>query len=75
MEDMDPNETADPEAPAFWTVKPDKVTKVLWQNIVDDYLIAQDKEPEDVEFNVVFVKDCLRFLKKYDERWRGIQRE
>ena len=43
---MDPNETADPDAPEFWNIRSDKFTKGKWQNIVDDYMVAFDKEPE-----------------------------
>ena len=72
---MDPNETADPDAPDLWTVKPDRLTKYKWQLIMDDYLVAFDKEPEQVEFSVDLVKECLRFLKKHDERWKGTKLE
>ena len=55
--EMDPNETADPEAPEFWTTRPDKLTKIKWQSIVDDWMVAFDKEPEEVEFSIDLVKD------------------
>ena len=38
-------------------------------------MVAFDKEPEEVEFNADLVKDCLRFLKKYDVRWTGFKKE
>ena len=59
------------DAPEFWTVKPDRMTKLKWQQAMDDYLVAFDKEPEQVEFSIDVVKDCLRFLKKHDGRWKG----
>ena len=46
----------DPNAPAFWTLKPDRVTKIQWQEAVSDYLTGYDKEPEELKHSVELVK-------------------
>ena len=65
----------DPNAPAFWTEKPDRVTRIKWQEAIVDYLTAHRKEQEQVEFGIDLVKDCLPYLKTHDDRWRGIQKD
>ena len=69
------DDTADPEAPEFWSQRLDKIMKRKWKQAIDDYLIAYDKEPEQVEFNIGLVKECLRFLKKHDSRWKGFNKD
>ena len=39
-------DSQDQDVPHFWTVKPDRATKVRWQEAVVDYLICFDMEPE-----------------------------
>jgi len=42
---------------------------------MDDYLVAFDKEPEQVEFSIEVVKECIRFLKKHDIRGKGFNKD
>ena len=69
------DDTADPDAPEFWSIKPDRMTKLKWQQAMDDCLIDFDKEPDQVEFSIELVKECIRFLKKYDIRQNGLNKD
>ena len=64
----------DPDAPDWWTARPDENTKNRWKMAVDDYLIAEDAEPEDVEHDMDMAKDCIKWAKKYDSRWKGFNK-
>ena len=42
---------------------------------MDYYLIAFGNDPNQVEFSIELVKECIRFLKKHDIRWRGFKKD
>ena len=46
----------DPNAPDWWSKKPDMETKLAWQEAVPDFLIAMDEEPENLLFGIDLVK-------------------
>ena len=68
-------DSTDPDAQDWWTQKPDPDTKKRWQMAVPDYLILNEKEPEEVKHTIEMTKECIKFAKKYDERWRGFNPE
>ena len=64
---------ADLNVPSFWTIRPDKVTKIKWQEAISDYLIANALGPDEVEFSIELVKDCLQYAETHDQRWSGMK--
>ena len=72
MSETSSDNEADPNVPAFWTDRPDKVTKVKWQEALSDYLISNALGPDMVEFSIELVKECLPFAANHDQRWKDM---
>lgn len=69
---MAKNAQGDPPAGAeWWNSKPDRETKELWQDAVEDYLEQQDTDAENVEFSLELVKKMIPSIKVRDPRWKN----
>ena len=60
-----------PERAEWWNSKPDRETKELWQDAVEDYLEQQDTDAENVEFSLELVKKMIPSIKVRDPRWKN----
>ena len=68
------SKTSQGDAPTgvdWWNMKPDKDTKELWQDAVEDYLEQQDIDAENVEFSIDLVRKMIPSVKVRDPRWKN----